>query len=165
MESNRIINYKNEKINFSWCPWCAYAKHEFNLPCGMIYENDNFTLSQDRELPIVGFLIISPKKHVETLNELSVKEINEMFWIVNNVIKIMKENNICDEFNVIFEEKKKVHFHVRIMPRHKWMMKICNSITKNIGLIFDYAKENFRNKDTYNKIEKTVNIIRDQLKI
>lgn len=77
----------------------------------------------------------------------------------------MKENNICDEFNVIFEEKKKVHFHVRIMPRHKWMMKICNSITKNIGLIFDYAKENFRNKDTYNKIEKTVNIIRDQLKI
>lgn len=45
----------------------------------MIYENDNFTLSQDRELPIVGFLIISPKKHVETLNELSVKEINEMF--------------------------------------------------------------------------------------
>ena len=72
----------------------------------------------------------------------------------------MKDNNICEEFNVIFEEKKKVHFHVRIMPRHKRMMKICNSITKNIGLIFDYAKENFRNKDTYDKINEAVNIIK-----
>ena len=158
-----MLNYKNETIKFTWCPWCAYAKHEFNLPCGMIYENNNFTLSQDRELPIVGFFVISPKKHIENLNELSTQERNEMFWIINNVIKISKENNICDNYNVVFEEKEKRHFHVWIMPRHERMYKICKSITCNMGTIFDHAKNNFRDENTYNKIDKSVEIIRKQL--
>ena len=55
-------NYKNEKIEFSGCPGCAYAKHEFALPCGMAYEDELFTLSQDWELPIEGFMVISPKR-------------------------------------------------------------------------------------------------------
>ena len=55
-------NYANEEISYRGCPGCAYAKHEFELPCKMAYENDNFTLSQDWELPIEGFLIVSPKK-------------------------------------------------------------------------------------------------------
>lgn len=160
-----MLSYRNEIIKYSWCPWCAYAKHEFSLPCGMIYENDNFTLSQDRELPIIGFFVLSPKKHIERLNELSEEERNEMFWMINNVIKTEKENNICDNFNVIFEEKPKRHFHIWIMPRHERMSKVCNSITCNIGLIFDYAKKNFRNEDIYNKIDEAVNIIKKQFKI
>ena len=165
MEYNSMLTYRNEIIKFSWCPWCAYAKHEFSLPCGMIYENDNFTLSQDRELPIIGFFVISPKKHIENLNELSTEERNEMFWIINKTIRILKENNVSNEFNVIFEEKQNRHFHVWIMPRHERMHKVCNNITQNIGLIFDYAKKNFRNEDIYNKIDGVVNITRKQLKI
>lgn len=160
MVNNSILNYKNEIIKFTGCPWCAYAKHEFSLPCGIIYENENFILSQDRELPIIGFFIISPKKHFECLNDLSTEERNEMFWIINKTIKILKKNNICDEFNVIFEEKEKRHFHVWIMPRHERMSKICNNITQNIGLIFDYAKKNFRTEDIYNKINEAVDIIK-----
>ena len=164
MKSNTILNYKNEIIEFIWCPWCAYAKHEFSLPCGLVYENDNFTVSQDRELPIVGFFVISPKKHVEKLNELSEQERNETFSIINTVIKIEKDNNICKDFNVIFYEKDKIHFHVRIMPRHERMSKICNNITQNIGLIFDYAKKNFRTENIYNKINEAVKITREQLR-
>ena len=51
------------------------------------------------------------------------------------------------------------------MPRHERMHKVCNNITQNIGLIFDYAKNNFRNEDIYNKIDGVVNITRKQLKI
>jgi hypothetical protein len=51
------------------------------------------------------------------------------------------------------------------MPRHERMLKICNNITQNIGLIFDYAKKNFRNEDIYSKIGKAVSITREQLKI
>ena len=42
-------NYANEMITFNGCPGCAYANHEFSLPCGMAYENDKWTLSQDWE--------------------------------------------------------------------------------------------------------------------
>ena len=114
-------NYANEEISYNGCPGCAYSKHEFELPCGMAYENDNFTLSQDWELPIEGFLIVSPKRHIEKLSELTDDERNEMFDIVNKTIKILRENSVCDRFEIIFEEKENRHLHVWIMPRHKWM--------------------------------------------
>ena len=60
-----MISYNNKEIIFKGCPGCAYGKHEFNLECGMAYENDRFTLSQDWELPIQGFFIVSPKRHIE----------------------------------------------------------------------------------------------------
>lgn len=108
-----MINYANEEVNLNGCLACAYAKNEFTLPCGMAYENDRFTLSQDWELPIQGFFVVSPKRHIENFEELSKKERIEIFEIVNKTIKILKSNNICDRFNVIFEEKQNVHFHVR----------------------------------------------------
>ena len=81
-----VINYCNEEVRFDGCPGCAYAKHEFELPCGMIFENDHFTLAQDWELPIVGFLVVAPKRHIEKLEELSKQERDEMFDIVNKTI-------------------------------------------------------------------------------
>ena len=76
-------NYKNEEIKFNGCPACAYSNHEFNLPCGIAYESNNFILSQDWELPIEGFFVISPKRHIEKLSELTVSEKSELFEIID----------------------------------------------------------------------------------
>ena len=76
-----MISYNNKEIVFNGCPGCAYGRHEFHLDCGMSYENERFTLSQDWELPIQGFFIVSPKRHIEKLSELSNDERNEMFYI------------------------------------------------------------------------------------
>lgn len=149
-----MINYANEEIEFNGCPGCAYANHEFDLPCGIAYENERFILSQDWELPIQGFFVVSPKRCVDNFSVLTTDEKIEMFDIVDKTITILKENNICDNFNVIFEEKDNIHFHVWIMPRHKWMSELVGGITKNIGDIFDYATSNLRNEDNYNRINE-----------
>ncbi len=156
-----MINYANEEITFSGCPGCSYAKHEFKLPCGMAYENEKFTLSQDWELPIEGFLIVSPKKHIEKLSELTDDERNEMFDIVNKTIKILRENDVCDRFEIIFEEKENRHLHVWIMPRHEWMCDLVDDIIGNIGTILEYAKNNFRSKDVYENINRITKIVKD----
>jgi len=158
-----MINYANQEIKFNGCPGCAYAKHEFDLPCGMAYENERFTLAQDWELPIQGFLIVSPKKHIEKLEELTKEERNEMFDIVDKTIKILRKNNICDRFDIIFEEKENRHLHVWIMPRHTWMNKICNDIIDNVGDILDYAKRNFRTTDIYEKIRDITLLVKNKL--
>ncbi|MDO4996477.1 MAG: hypothetical protein Q4E69_04795 [Bacilli bacterium] len=158
-----MINYCNEEVRFDGCPGCAYAKHEFELPCGMIFENNNFTLSQDWELPIVGFLVVAPKRHIEKLAELSKQERDEMFDIVNKTIIKLRENNICDRFDIIFEEKENRHFHVWIMPRYNWMKEINEDIIDNIGKIFEYAKTNFRNKETYDKIADISSLMREEM--
>ena len=155
-----MINYAGEEIKFSGCPGCAYANHEFELPCKMAYENDNFTLSQDWELPIEGFFIVSPKRHIEKLSELTDDERNEMFNIVNKTIKILRENNVCDRFEVIFEEKENRHLHVWIMPRHIWMNNLVDDIIDNIGTILEYAKNTFRHEDVYEKINNITKIVK-----
>lgn len=156
-------NYTNEEILFSGCPGCAFAKHEFELPCGMAYENDNFTVAQDWGLPIEGFFIVSPKRHVERLIELTNDERNAMFDVVNKTIKILIDNDICDRFEIIIEEKDNKHLHVWILPRHKWMLDLVGKIIDNIKTIKEYAKTNFRNEEVYERINSITKIVKDNL--
>ena len=125
-----MINYANEKIEFNGCPGCAYAKHEFELPCGMAYENENFVLSQDWELPIPGFFIVSPKRCIDKFEELST------------------------------EEKENIHFHVWIMPRYQWMNKLVEGITPNIGQIYEYAINTMKTEENYKKINEITNLVK-----
>lgn len=157
-----MISYANKEIEFNGCPGCAYGKHEFELPCGMAFENENFTLSQDWELPILGFFIVSPKKHIEKFEELNRNERIEMFDIVDKTIKILRNNNICDRFEIIFEEKENRHLHVWIMPRHDWMKEICDDIIDEIGKICNYAKENFKSEETNKEINKITEIVKNE---
>ena len=156
-----MISYNNKEIIFKGCPGCAYGKHEFNLECGMAYENERFTLSQDWELPIQGFFIVSPKRHIEKLCELTKDERNEMFEIVDKTVKILRDNKICERFDYIFEERPNRHLHVWILPRYNWMNKIANDIIDNIGIIFEYAKTNFRNDENYEEIKRISDIIKN----
>ena len=156
-----MISYNNKEIIYKGCPGCAYGKHEFNLECGMAYENDRFTLSQDWELPIQGFFIVSPKRHIEKLCELTKDERNEMFEIVDKTVKILRDNKICERFDYIFEEKENRHLHVWILPRYNWMNKIVNDIIDNIGIILEYAKTNFRNDENYEEIKRISDIVKN----
>lgn len=156
-----MINYANENVDFKGCPGCAYANHEFCLPCGMAYENERFTLSQDWELPIQGFFVVSPKRCVGKFEQLSKEEKMEAFEIVDKTIKILRENNICDGFNVVFEEKEEIHFHIWIMPRHKWMSDLVGNIIGNIGQIFEYAKSNMRSVENYDAIKEITKLVKE----
>lgn len=142
----KMINYCNEKVEFKGCPGCAYAKHEFELPCGMAYENERFTLSQDWELPIPGFMVVSPKKCIEKFSELNENEKIEIFKIVDKAILILRENSICDRFDVIFEEQENRHFHIWIMPRQEWMLEIVDDIIDHIGEVFSICQTAFQNR-------------------
>lgn len=160
-----MISYDNKEIIYKGCPGCAYAKHEFDLQCGIAYENERFILAQDWELPITGFLIISPKKHVEKLEELSAEERNEMFNIADKTIKVLRNNKVCNRFNLILEEKEGKHLHLWIMPRHDWMYSLCDGIINDIGRIREYAKNNFKNEDVYKQIKNVITIVKNELNI
>lgn len=127
----------------------------------MAFENERFTVAQDWELPIEGFMIVSPKRHVERLDEFSRDERIEMLDIVNRTIKILRENDVCEKFDVIFEERANRHLRVWIMPRHEWMMEICEGIIDNVEVVCDYAKKNFRNDEVYERISEVNEMVRE----
>ena len=82
-------------------------------------------------------------------------------FIVDRIVRILRDNKICDRFDYVFEEKEDRHLHVWIFPKYEWMDEICDDIIENVGLIFSYAKKNYRNIETYKEIERITNIIKD----
>ncbi len=154
--------YTGEEIEFKECPGCSYAKHEFVLPCGFVYEDDSFTISQDWELPIPGFLILSPKRCVETLSDLTNEEREKMFFLLEKTMKILRNSHICERFDIIFEEKENRHLHIWILPREKWMTELVGSVIDHIGQIFSYAKDNLRTPQNFEKIKEITDIVKEQ---
>ena len=80
---------------------------------------------------------------------------------LKKTLKILRENKICDRFDIIFEEKENRHFHVWIMPRHEWMSEIVDDLIDNIGEVFQYAKTNFRTPNNYEEINRITEIVKN----
>ena len=159
-----MINYAGEEIKFTGCPGCAYAKHEFKLPCGIAYQDDMLTVSQDWELPIDGFFVVCPTaRHVERFTDLTTEERARMFELVDKVMAVLKDNKICDLFNIVIQEKPGVHLHVWIYPQYDWMKEKFKNTMGYVKDIFDYAKENLRTKANLEKIKQTSDIVRKVL--
>ncbi len=148
-----MITYDKKEVKFSGCPGCAYYNHEFELSCGMAFRNENFTISQDWEVPIKGMMIIAPKRCINKLCELSNEERNELFYIVNKTMNILKENKVSETFVLIFDERKNVHFHVCIVPKLKWMNKLTNDIAGDLAKVIQYSKSTFIKDKDYREIK------------
>ena len=149
-------DYANNEIKVNGCYGCAYANHEFSIPCGMVYENEFLTISQDWELPINGWIVLCPKHHVEKLSELTDDERNVLFKYVSLTTKHLKTLGISEFFSVEMEERENIHFHISVIPKHKWMKEIFGSWMDNVGAFIEYAKANLKTKQNFEIIKTTV---------
>jgi len=154
-----MITYDKKEVTYSGCPGCAYFNHEFELSCGMAYQNDNFTISQDWELPIKGFMVLSPKRHVNEMCELTDDERNELFYLVNRTMEILKKNKVSETFILTFEERKHIHFHVCVVPKHSWMNELTTDVAGDLKKIIEYAKQTFVTDKDYDEIKQVSEMI------
>ena len=159
---NKFVDYAGNDIIYVGCPACEYAKHKFEVPCGMVYEDKYLTVTQDWELPIPGMMIVSPKRHVEYLSELTPIERNHVFSVVNDVIIILRREGFVSGANVIFEEKKDRHLHVWILPRDGWKERGVDP-TKDIRELQRFAIENMKTVENITKINNIAEILRKNL--
>ena len=165
MRGHNMITYDGKEVKSDLCPGCSYAKHLFTLTCGMAYQDEEFTVSQDWELPINGFYVVCPtKNHVEFLTQLSDQEISKLFSLVKQVESALKDIGVADQFNIVLQEKKGVHLHVWIMPQKDWMKAINKNIMGNLSEIFTWAKNNLRTKENFENINKTTKLLQEKLK-
>ena len=157
-----FIDYANNKIEVDGCPTCAFIRGEFSLPCGEIYQDKICVINQDWELPINGFIVVSPIKCVERFDELKKEERAHIFEMVNKVISILRKNDICKMFNVLFEEKINRHLHIWIQPRDGWN-ELGIDPTKDIGQYQQYALTKLKTNENFEAIKKTVKMLGKEL--
>lgn len=160
---NYILDITGKEHKINGCLGCEIINNNLKPYGGILFKNENFIITQDFELPIDGFIIISSIRHVEKFTDLNDNERINLMSLINKTLKILRENNVCEEFNIILEEKQGYHFHVWLMPRHKWMIEKFGKVLKKIKPIQDYALKNLRTEENINKISNTCDILKREL--
>ena len=158
-----IKDLSGQEQTLNGCLGCEIANGKLVPFGGILYKDEYFTVTQDFELPIDGFIVISTIRHIEKFTDLTSDERMDLISLINKTLTILRENKISEEFNVILEEKQGYHFHVWLMPRHKWMIEKFGKVLKNIKQIQDYALYNLRTKENIDKISQTCEMLKIKL--
>lgn len=155
-----IKDIKGSILDIDGCLGCNLSSGILKPFGGILYNDGDFNVSQDYELPINGFIIIATNKHIISINELTKEQRYKLIELENRIIELLKSYGITNNYRIILEEKK--HFHVWLMPEYSWMKNIGKPIY-NIKEIFDYAKNNLRTLDNLNDIIETCKKLKKDL--
>ena len=158
-----IVDMAGKEWEINGCMSCEIANGNLVPFGGVLYQDEQFVITQDVELPINGFIIISSVRHIEKFTELTESEQIELTKLINKTLNILRNNGVTEEFNIILEEKKNYHFHIWLMPRHKWMIEKFGKVLKNIKGIQDYALDNLRTEENLKSIQRTCELLRKEL--
>lgn len=156
----KIKDIKGYTHDVNGCLGCNLSNGTLEPFGGILYNDSDFNVSEDYEIPINGFIIIATNKHIISINELTKEQRYKLIDLENKIIELLKSYGITNNFKIILEEKN--HFHVWIMPEYSWMKEIGKPIY-NIKEIFDYAKNNLRTTNNLNDISETCKKLKKDL--
>lgn len=93
------------------------------LPYHLIYQDENHLVILDRYPIDIGHSLIITKKPYETLRDMSVSEIAELFSKVPKIINAIIKATKADAFSIAQNNGKAAkqivpHVHVHIIPRY-----------------------------------------------
>ncbi len=96
------------------CLFCKIVKKE--LPSYKIWENENFLAFLDINPINPGHTILVPKKHVDYIFDLEEPLYSEMFKIVKQLSKVLKQAIGSKKIGLIIEGFAVPHAHIHLIP-------------------------------------------------
>ena len=118
-----------------WAPWrieyVTSEKEDGCIFCKALEENDELTLYKGESMMVMmnkfpyinGHLLVAPRRHVSSLQDLSKSDMGELLKTVDRSIEILKQVMNPDGFNVGLNLGKvagagvEEHLHFHIVPR------------------------------------------------
>ncbi len=128
----------------------------------IIYESNNFVVSQDWEIPIPGFFVIGAKRKINSIMDFTEKESREFIDLLVKVRKGMNDVLGINEVYLFQNEDSEHNFHLWIFPRLRWMDKFGRKI-ESVRLIMDYAKENMINEQVINEVKEVASKMKEYM--
>ena len=103
------------------CIFCKIINGE--LPCHKIYEDENVISFLDLFPVNHGHTLVIPKRHAETIFDLTEKEAKEVMAVAWHLAKKLKTTTKASGLNLVqsnyAEAGQEVpHFHIHLIPRH-----------------------------------------------
>jgi len=121
----------------------------------IVYNGKNFTIIQDFEVPIPSFFIIGTKRKINSVADLTDKELLEFAKLLKFLRKGILVKLKIKEVYLFQNEDSKFGFHLWVFPRHDWMEKFGRKI-QSVKPIMEYAKLNMMTPEVVNEIKRNV---------
>lgn len=145
----QITTVDNQFITTN-CIGCSLAKGEIKPYGGVIYESKYFFVVSDIEVPISGFIIISSKRHVSSILDLSPEEIQDFNNLTLETRRVLSKVLPNIKFSLIQKEIRP-HFHFWFMPKLAWMEQFSDKLS-GISEILEYSKKNLKTEANLKEI-------------
>ncbi len=147
------------------CIGCACAAAGKDVS-GFIIESDLFHAHQDQEVPISGFVILSTKRHIGSVDEFTDEEAKEFIDLLRKIRRAQRKILGIETVYLIQEEDTADHFHLWMLPRYEWMNdeeKFGRRVS-SARPILKYAKEHMKTKENIAKVVESASKLRTFLK-
>lgn len=149
MKKHTIIDIYGNKHQVG-CLGC-YLRKNRKTSAGAVLSTKYFEVEQDTEIPIPGFMILCSKRHLESIDELTLAEQKDLIAALVKVRKAMRKVLGINTVYIFQNEDTDSHFHIWLFPRHKWMSKFGRKI-QSVRPIMEYARENLKTKKNLKKV-------------
>ena len=102
------------------CPFCKIASGA--TPAAKVYEDESFLAFLDINPRNPGHALVIPKKHIETILDISDDEAEELFGVVKKVAAAVKTGTNADGLSISQSNGKAAgqlvpHLHFHVIPR------------------------------------------------
>ena len=130
------------------------------FPDEVIFTTNNFIVTQDWEVPIAGFFILSTKRKIRSIAEFTDDEAREFGVLIKKVRIGMNEVlGINDVY--FFQNEDSVHgFHLWMFPRYEWMKDFGVKI-ESVRPIMQYAQNLEITDKLLEEVKKSATLMRE----
>ena len=94
---------------------CAIGRGSMLVPGGLIQQTDYFCVHLDPLIPLPGFLLIAPSRHIQSMTEMGESEYDELSQLVRSTNMAIKQTTEIGCLTIIQEESSP-HFHLLFFP-------------------------------------------------
>lgn len=101
------------------CSLCRFSLHLDRLTGDIIEETQNFIIIHYQKYPvhILGWLIISPKRHIEDQVELTLEEQQELMSLQMKYTRLIKSKTRSERIYWLMFSEQVPHIHFHLIPR------------------------------------------------
>lgn len=140
-------DFLGTKMSPDKCMACEIAGERYVPPGGgILFRDEYFIIHQDPYVAIPGFLIVSPKRHIYAIDEMTLLELYDMGKVIAIAEKAVRKISGVEHITIIQEEKViEGHLHIWIFPWHRFILDQYEYSLDNIRTI----TEHYRHSDQY----------------
>lgn len=152
---NKVNSVEGKQIK---CTSCDLQRGKLTTTGGVIASTDYFEARQDYAIPIAGFVVISSKRHMQSVDEFTLEERHDFMDFLHELRTRMREKLEIQTVYLVQEEDAS-HFHVWLFPRYSWMNEFGRKI-KSVKPIMKWSKTNLNTSENIEKVKEAVDKLR-----